>query len=143
MDDANRDDPLATAQALTGALETLSDRLEAVTETQAEQVAYGRRNRRLIWLTIVSLVFSVLLTVGLTVTAVRLNDTNDKADRNRERQISTCVSTNEARANNKRLWDYLLKLPPTTPRTDAQVEQLAAFKAFVDQTFAPRDCTKI
>lgn len=140
-------DPVSAANALSSALETLREELaESNARANARldaQKAYGRRNRRLIWATITSLVLGFALTIALIFTVVQLNDTTAKADRNRERQISTCLSTNEARANNRKLWDFLLKLPPNQEQTSQQRQQLEAFKSLVVQTFAPRDCSKI
>lgn len=61
----------------------------------------------------------------------------------RDQQVATCESSNESRALNVRLWDYVLSFPPSRPRTQAQEKQLELFKAFMRKTFAPRDCTKI
>jgi hypothetical protein len=140
-------DPIAAANALANALDTLRDEL-AESNAQANarldaQTTYGRRNRRMIWVLVGSVVFELLLTVVIAFVAVQAGNASDKATRAHDQQVATCQTTNEARANNKKLWDYLLDLPPATPRTSVQDEQLDSFRAYVGRTFAPRDCTKI
>ena len=139
-------DPIAAANTLAVALDTLRDEL-AESNAQANarldaQTAYGRRNRSMIWGLVASLVFHVVLTAVLIVVAVKTNEANDKATRTHDQQVSTCLSTNAARANNRELWAELFKLTPP-PQTDVQKERLDKFKAIVEKTFAPRDCSKI
>jgi hypothetical protein len=45
------------------------DRDRQVGEADAQLTAYGRRNRHLIWITIISLALDLLLTAALTVVA--------------------------------------------------------------------------
>lgn len=136
-------DPIAVAQAMTTAMEGLANQLDALNSQVEAQRAYGRRNRRGIWVLGVSMAVDLALTVGVVISLAQSSNASDKASQVRTQQIVTCQASNEARANNKKLWEYLLALPPTSPRTEKQVRQIADFRAFVDKTFAPRDCTRI
>jgi hypothetical protein len=141
---------LTSARDLTGALNRLAGRLEDVkadSEDRDEQLAkrdaqlntYGRRSRHLIWITIVSLALDILLTAALTVVAIQAHDTSGAvAQSNR----NLCLSGNAARAQQVSLWDYILSLsqPSASP---AEQHRVAAFRAHLQQFFAPRDCTHI
>lgn len=141
---------VTTARDLTGALNRLAGRLEEVkagSEDRDEQLAkrdaqlntYGRRSRHLIWITIVSLALDILLTVALTVVAIQAHDTSGAvAQSNR----NLCLSGNAARAQQVSLWDYILSLsqPSATP---ADRQRVVAFRAHLQQLFAPRDCAHV
>lgn len=101
-----------------------------------------KRKRQLIGLT-VSLVVDVLLTLGFGFLAVQTHATANKSESNQQALVSTCEATNEARANNKMLWNYLLDLPTPNAQTLQQKQVRDKFSAFVDKTFAPKDCSTI
>lgn len=128
-------DPVATAQALTGALNELTGQLAAT-------VRYGHRNRHLIVGLAVSLVVDVALTVALAVVAVQARDATDAAARVHDRQVATCESGNDARAAQIQLWNYLLSVPPVRPLTAEQKQQITQFRAYVHRVFAARDCSR-
>lgn len=136
-------DPIVAAQKLTSALGELSDRLQVVAARQDEQGQYGRRNRHLIRWLVVSLALDVILTAAISVVAVKTNEANAKANETHNQQVATCLLSNEARAKNRQLWDYILKIPPTQPQTEQQKVRVAEFRDFMNGTFAPRDCSKI
>ena len=82
----NADDPaVAAARDLTEELRRVNDALEKERQARAEKDtqldAYGRRNRQLIWITIGSLVFDVVLTVILGLLAIQVHDTQTAATR--------------------------------------------------------------
>jgi hypothetical protein len=154
-------EPVVTsARDLTGALNRLAGRLEEVkadSEDRDEQLAkrdaqlhrYGRRNRHLIWITIVSLVLDLLLTAAVTVVAVQAHDASSAATGARtaasavaQSNRNLCLSGNAARAQQVELWDYILSFskPPATP---AGRERVAKFKAHLEAIFAPRDCVHV
>lgn len=99
------------------------------------------RKRQVRWLAI-SLILDVLLTIGFGYTTIRANNAASKAESSTHAIIRNCETSNEARANNKKLWDYIINLPPTQPPTSEQQKRIADFKKFIDMTFAPRDCSK-
>jgi hypothetical protein len=141
---------VTSARDLTGALNRLAGRLEEVkagSEDRDDQLArrdaqlntYGRRSRHLIWITIVSLALDIILTAALTVVAIQAHDASGAvAQSNR----NLCLSGNAARAQQVSLWDYILSLsqPSATP---AEQQRVTAFRAHVQQLFAPRDCSHI
>lgn len=82
----NPDDPaVSAARDLTVEFRRVNDALEkerrARAEKDAQLAAYGRRNRLLIWITIGSLVFDVVLTVILGLVAIQVHDTQAAATR--------------------------------------------------------------
>jgi hypothetical protein len=148
---SERSGPVITsARDLTGALNRLAGRLEEVkadSEDRDDQLAkrdaqlntYGRRSRHLIWITIVSLVLDILLTAALTVVAIQAHDTSGAvAQSNR----NLCLSGNAARAQQVSLWDYILSLSQPSA-TAAERQRVVAFRAHLQQLFAPRDCAHV
>lgn len=81
-------------------------------------------------------IFSVIL-IGFVLNA------KQTARHNREVQVNNCIVGNEFRENNRSLWDYLLALPPDHKPTPTEQKRLDDFKAFLNKTFMPRDCSKL
>lgn len=137
-DDDGRDpqaEALAKADALTKALNGFTARLEQLTQ-------YGRRNRRMIWGLVVSFVLDLALTIPIAWAVVHANDANDLAKANHVSQVQTCVASNDSRRDVRELWGKLFALSPA-PKTDEQRKRLGEFRAYIDKTYAPRDCSKI
>lgn len=110
---------------------------------------YGRRNRHLIWITIVSLALDLLLTAALTVVAIQAHAASSAAASARTSSIAVaqsdrdlCLSGNAARAQQVSLWNYILSLS-RSPTTPAERERVAMFKAHLQQLFAPRNCAHV
>lgn len=132
------DEVIQTVRAVAATMQTIDNSLKAIE-------SFGRRTRQIA----IALVVSLALDVALTV-VVGLLSYNAFASTNTVRsvQYSECVSANEMRADQVRLWDFFINLadsqPPSIDQTPAQKE--AARKAvvnlekFVDQTFAQRPC---
>jgi hypothetical protein len=57
-------------------------------------------------------------------------------------QLASCALSNETRAEQRQLWQYLFQLSGP-PRTAAQKSQEQKFLGFVDSTFAPVNCTQL
>jgi hypothetical protein len=125
-------DPIATAQDLTGALRSVAAEVSQLRK-------YGRHNRAFI-------LVDVLLTVLLSgVGAISVHAVQSAGQAN-SAQLALCQAGNVARTQQLRLWDHLLSLPPAPgapKRSPAQVAQLAAFRAYVDSVFKPRDCATL
>jgi hypothetical protein len=100
----------------------------------------GRRNRRMIHLLWVAIVLDVLLSVALGVTALRASQVAAQAASLQQQQHTACLAANDARTAQRELWDYLLSLPPSSPRTATQEAQLEQFRAYVNRVLAPRRC---
>lgn len=130
-----------------------AERLEQSVDGLREEIGtlrdLGQRNRRLIWGLAVSLILDVLLSVAVAVVAVKSTDAADRAteatslaNRNRQTQVATCLASNDTRAANIQLWNYVLDLaakgnPNPTPQ---QTERIKQFKTYLAEVFAPRDC---
>lgn len=102
----------------------------------------SKRKRQVRLLTI-SIFLDILLTIGLAVVSLNTHKLATQADSNQQAIIRSCETGNEARANNKQLWTYLLNIPTPNAPTFQQQQVRDQFSAFVDKTFAPRDCSKV
>lgn len=71
------------------------------------------------------------------------SEADQKARRAHQQQVATCLSSNEARAKNIQLWEFVFKLTATPEQTPEQKARVAKFRAYLYDTFAPRDCSKI
>jgi len=151
---------VTSARDLTGALNRLAGRLEEVkagsedrdvqlANRDAQLATYGRRNRHLIWIAIISLALDMILTAGLTVVAIQAHHASSAAASARTAASAVarsdrdlCLSSNASRAQQVSLWNYILALsrPPATP---AERERVTTFKAHLQQLFAPRNCAHV
>lgn len=102
----------------------------------------NRRKRQLRLLTI-SVVFDIVLSLALTYGWQLNHNLAIKAETNRSAILRGCEVSNEARAKNKQLWAYILELPTADgqPRTPEQQKRVDDFRRFINDTFAPRDCS--
>jgi hypothetical protein len=121
---------------------------ESVTELKEEihslQV-YGRRNRHYIIGLGISLAFDLLLSVVVIIVAVQANAANDRANANHEYQVDTCNSSNAARQTSRDLWNYVLDAASKNPanETPERKKQISDFRAYMENSYAPRDCSKV
>lgn len=99
----------------------------------------NRRKRQLRILTI-SVIFDILLTLGLAAVSYKTNELAHLAQSNRQAVLANCEVSNNSRKDNRDLWDFAFALSPTQPLTDEQKAQQAVFKQFVNKTFAERNC---
>src|SRR5688500_20157801 len=76
------------------------------TDTQ-ELRAYGKRNRSLIRMVAASVIFDVLLSVGLGYAVYRAQEASSRPEAAASATDVTCRSNNEARAVPTDLWDYI------------------------------------
>jgi DNA-binding GntR family transcriptional regulator len=132
---------LATAKGLTEALEAMTGELSRLQ-------AYGKRNRHLIWATIISIALDLALTVVLVFAYSTANSAREAATAQHASLLAACAAGNQSRAEQVQLWDHLGAISKPAPgSTKAQVArqkaQIAAFLAYVRHVFASRDCTKI
>lgn len=123
---------LDTAKGLTDALGPMAAEVKRLR-------TYGRNNRKFV-------IVDVLLTVALAATgavSVHAAQTASSAAANNR---ALCQSSNVARAQSIELWDYLLALPPAKgapPPSAEQKERVAAFRAFLDKVYEPRNCSHV
>lgn len=84
-----------------------------------------------------------VLTIGLILLSIRTTQIAGQAESNRAAIVARCVATNEARAKNEKLWDYLIEQGKNQPRTPEQQMFFDNFVKLKTDTFAPTDCSKI
>ena len=147
-------DPVAVAQALTGAVEGLAGKVRALTSDVVPALdAYGKRNRMLIRRGYFFLVLDVILTVAFSASLAfgiradhRAAAASASAAAARSSELALCHAGNTARAQQVTLWAHLLSLPPAAgqpPRSKAQQAEVDAFGAYVRSIFKPRDCAHL
>lgn len=100
----------------------------------------GHANNLMIRALAVVVGFELALGIVLTVVAWETLQVANTAQEAARSQRSQCLATNEARAAQVRLWDYILDTPPSTPRTPEQSKQVAQFRDYVHRSFAQREC---
>jgi hypothetical protein len=114
------------------------------TDTQ-ELRSYGTRNRRLIRIVAVSLIFDVLLSLGLGFAVHHAQEASDRAGRAASATVVTCRSSNEARAVQTDLWDYIFtqfaqSIDQSPAESAERAVNIAKFKAYIATAFAQKDC---
>jgi hypothetical protein len=106
---------------------------------------YGRRNRHYIIGLGISLLFDLLLSVVVIIVAIQANAANDRADANHQYQVDSCNSSNAARQTSRDLWNYVLDAASKNPANDTpeRRKQINDFRAYMENSYAPRDCSKV
>jgi hypothetical protein len=134
-------DPVARAASLEQAMNALGAKIGAL-------VQYGRRNRHLIILLAISIVFDLILSVALGVVAVGAHNASDRATVATSGVKANCQTGNTVRAEEVQLWDYIIGVsnsqPPPPGRTPEQQKQIVdQFLDHLHTIFAPRDCNHL
>ncbi len=122
-------------QELEKALETNPIDIQIAALVRAD----NRRKGQIIVLAI-SIVLDILLTIGFGYLAIQSSTTASRAESNETALNARCVSTNEARAKNAKLWDYLVDQSQNQPRTLEQQKFRDDFITLKNETFAPTVC---
>lgn len=99
----------------------------------------NRRKRQLHILT-GTVIVTLVLALGLTFVSFKLFQITRLAQNNQDAVIQNCETANDSRKNQLALWNYVFSITPEQPRSDSQNQQTEEFRAFVEKTFAPRDC---
>lgn len=100
-----------------------------------------RRTRQLRILT-GSVIFQIFFLFGLAYGWYQNHEIALQAETNKNAIVRSCETSNDSRKNQLELWNYILSITPEQPRSEAQNKQAEEFRAFVNKTFAPRDCQK-
>lgn len=138
-----REEVLRAAENLQGSMDALRGDVRHLNE-------YGQRSRHMIWGLWGSLALDVVLSVVLAVVAVQAHNASSKATHatsqsniNRQTQVTTCKSTNQARATAEQLWIYVIdQSEKVNPQLDAEGQrQLELLRARVKMAYAQRDCS--
>lgn len=112
---------------------TIEDNINALVK-DAEQ------RRRQIRLLTLSIIVELIIVVGLVMLSIRTMDLAALGHSNKAALMQNCETANDSRKSQRKLWGYILAVPPSQPRSPEQELRVQEFKEFVDNTFAPRDC---
>lgn len=152
MTEQQRPDPnvvLAAAEQLGARLDNMRDEFANV---QTRLTTY---KRVIVGLAVVAALSVAGLVVSLVV-AVQANHAShtatsalSKANLNQQAAVTTCKTSNDARAVSKTLWLYVIDLSlaqPTSPSQDPRVTEqnrqlLTGLRTKVIKTYAARDCS--
>lgn len=114
--------------------------LNQAVETLVRDAKKVRRNQRILAL---SIALDVFLTFALAGMSLVTHSIATKAETTQATLLKTCQVTNESRANNAVLWDYLIDQSKNQPRTPDQQKFFDDFVELKKKTFAPRDCSQV
>jgi len=131
------DEVITTVKIIRETMDTIGKSLTAIEN-------YGKRTRQISVALILSLVLDILLTIGV---AVLSTNAISQSDSTRAIQHSNCLSANEARADQIKLWNTFIAIatehpsPNETPqqKRNAQ-EEITQILSFVKSTFHPLSC---
>jgi hypothetical protein len=134
------DDPVGAANDLAASLREMTSQFAALK-------TYGHTNRRLIWITIASVILDVTLSVAVIVIAARQAHSNAEFQRSaasaaelRATNLASCENATQSRALQRNIWDTLLTSPVAAKQPPAE---LARLKREVALAYPPRNCQKI
>lgn len=138
-------DPLATADRLAGALDSMTSELRTAGARLTATEKYGRRNRYMIWLTFASIVLDVILTVLLVFGYTAAEAADARAGANAAAitaqhgsLLASCESGNVSRAVQVALWDHVLAETATNLSLKTPAGRMLL--AYIRAAFKPRDC---
>lgn len=90
---------------------------------------------RFLYLTLLSVFVISSISIIILMNAIHQNQQN---------LINICQSANELRGTEKKLWDYILQLPPqrvlTPEEKQRQDKVVIEFRIYLDNAFAQRKC---
>lgn len=145
-----RDVAITTAKSLTNALNGVSDRLDEVQHDSEERDEflrrYGRRNRLLILVATIGLLFDIAGTTVGIVALVKVSHNSATIGQVHQSNLQGCQVNNTRLANQAKALDSILEAvaPPSTAPL-AQRQAAAAFEArahaAVKQGWSPRNCS--
>jgi hypothetical protein len=133
---------------LLGAVRVMTGELSGLRDDTRQLRTYGARNRHLIKLTAASVVFDVVLSLGLGFAVHRAQEASDRATRAASATVVTCRSSNEARAVQTDLWNYILgqfnqSIAESPAESAERAVNIGKFKAYIATAFAQRDCAAL
>jgi hypothetical protein len=115
---------------------------------------YGYRNRLLIRLAFLSLIFDIGLTGWVIFNTIHASDIGNSANKavaaavkNQETQYASCLATNKVRDDARSLWEYVISTNEVQIKTlpadqQAQEQQIIkVFEAKVNSTYAQQNCS--
>lgn len=115
----------------------LDEKLEHNPIDQQIQALFRADRRRRI-----QLIFLAALSFGLVFVTIRTSQIAGQAESNEAALAARCDITNQARAKNERLWDFIIDQSKNVPRDAEKQKTFDEFVALKNETFAPTDCTQ-
>lgn len=140
-------DPVAVAQAMTGAMVVLSDDFKDLRKDTSSQLKWVKRIIKI-------MAGTVILDICLSVAAIGFGYGLDQVINQVRRAttgaaaahtaaVTSCHAGNDFRVQDRQLWTQLLSLTGTDPQTAQQAANTSKFLAFIAAHDALRDCSKI
>lgn len=109
-------------------------KLNAIEAPVTQLFVSQRQHSRVIRMLAVSLVFDILLSLGLGFVAFKTrSDVTARAK-------ATCEAGNEFRRLDLERWNFIINLSTPKEQTPEQARQSAVFKSFIDQADAQKQC---
>ena len=123
----------------------LDERLEKnpISESIAVLEKAAKKQQRTNKLLALSIVFDIILSFGLTYGWHQNHQLASRAESNKSALIRSCETSNEARAKNREIWNYVLEISNRPNQTPEQQKTRDDFIMKLDDTFAPRNCNEI
>lgn len=93
-----------------------------------------------------SLALDLFLSIITLFLYIKLDHVVRTANANSDSIYNTCLSSNEARATELTLWNFVIdqpRDPAAPPQTASEKAEIAQFKNLLNTTLAQRDCTKV
>lgn len=134
---------LEAAERLEAATRELGEKFEAVDVFAHDTAKAHNRTRDLTYIVTAAVLIELVLIVVLAFALNRVDDANDRSVRNTEYAVDNCLLANDTRAKQRELWATVLKLSDDPDDTAQDRAEAETFRAYVNDTFADRDCSKV
>lgn len=121
---------LTRLEAISSTLENVSKRIEAVAERE-------RKTRLLAIGMLGSFVLDIVLTIVVTILSV---NALSQANTTHQSQLAACAVSNQTRAQQIQLWEFLFQLAGPKAANSPEDQKLLTF---VKQTFRPVNCAQV
>lgn len=139
-------EPMEASQLAAAAADIVQS-IDGLREEVAAQKSYGRRNRWLIRVVIVSVILDFLLSLGLVFLFGRVQHAADLAREASSAQRVACLAGNETRAIQTDLWNTILAFPPPPGELPAAAvireQRTEEFRTYIGQAFKSQDCDEV
>jgi len=124
------DIPTTIVQAESHTPEELFGNWEVALKQNAKSVYRGKKLMRIL---LVSFLIDIFLTCGFFYNTAQTHEAIQRA------AISTCISGNHARYDNRQLWDTVIQLSHVKQPSKTLIE----FEKYLQKATTPRDCYKV
>jgi hypothetical protein len=132
---------VSASAALRAEVQELSGKVEDLVTSTDELTKNDARNRHGIVALAAAGIVMLAVVAAVVVALIRVDRAADKAQSVQDYQRSTCETGNETRAQQAKLWDFILAA--ATPESAKEKAQVAELDRLVARTFAQRDCAAL